>query len=413
MTNYNNIEDINLSGNFLLDEALTPENIVDMINSAELVFTDSKKEYSTKISKHIEKDSINSKFECITFVPEINQSVKVPTGQPYDNSFDDKQKTIRMNDAIEQENKASDPDYTPFETDADDSDYSNLDENYKKSYCTEKAASPFEETDTNDSQHVADPNNKRQIEEIQNKPESRKKVKGINKREINKKLRLTGKNYVGFRKPAKQKNSFHDTPRSEKILGARCKCVEKKVKTIQKRKCHLISEQKRSAIFVKFWSDMSWDQRKVFVAQNVMAVPTKRPKMTDGDKSRRSTTLEYSLTVGNIKVPVCKQMFLHTTGLKEWSVKNWCLQSDDGLTASNCVVRDRRKTIKNYHEESTAFLRNFLLTLNKLPSHYCRKDTIGYIWSNNFNHLHSYIGNTQKSAKKITRHHSQSFLFIK
>ncbi|CAH1114859.1 unnamed protein product [Psylliodes chrysocephalus] len=68
-------------------------------------------------------------------------------------------------------------------------------------------------------------------------------------------------------------------------------------------------------------------------------------------------------------------MYLNTIGLKEWSVRIWYLHSINGLTENNSVVLSKRSSIKNYHEEDTVFLKNFLKALNTLPSHYCSKDT--------------------------------------
>jgi len=34
-------------------------------------------------------------------------------------------------------------------------------------------------------------------------------------------------------------------------------------------KCNEFDEKLRNDIFCKFWSEMNWDQRKVFVANNV------------------------------------------------------------------------------------------------------------------------------------------------
>ncbi|CAG9772240.1 unnamed protein product [Ceutorhynchus assimilis] len=349
-----NVEEINLSGNFLLNEALTPKNIADMIENAEIVFAVDDEQNTNEKTNYENND--NSQFEAHQVLG--NSSVKlVEKGSSF----------IEAEEINDQENV--DQDYVPPEIDDSSESSSDNDE--------ESSMDRVQEQENNDAhirQDMAD-NNEEKLQEITNNPGKKKKTKGVRKREINQKLRLTGKKFLGFRKPAGQKNSFHDTERNERIMGIRCKCIDKSTKSEQKRRCYLITEQKRKAIFEKFWSEMSWDQRKVFVAQSVVNVPTERPKKSDADdKSRRSTTLKYSLTIGNNKIPVCKQMFLHTTGLKEWSVRNWSQQSTYGMTDSNSVLMSKRRTT-NYHEEDTTFLKEFLESLNKLPSHYTRKDT--------------------------------------
>uniref|UniRef100_A0A6P7GG78 Uncharacterized protein LOC114342134 n=1 Tax=Diabrotica virgifera virgifera TaxID=50390 RepID=A0A6P7GG78_DIAVI len=54
-----------------------------------------------------------------------------------------------------------------------------------------------------------------------NKPKNKKKQKGENKKEKNKLLRMRGEKYLGFRKPAGQRNTFHDKSRTERKMKAR------------------------------------------------------------------------------------------------------------------------------------------------------------------------------------------------
>nr|CAH7712886.1 unnamed protein product [Callosobruchus chinensis] len=58
----------------------------------------------------------------------------------------------------------------------------------------------------------------------------------------------------------------------------------------------------RLSIFTKFWSDLNWDLRKVYVVAHITSVNTKR-KMASDD-SRRAETLIYTLTLNNIKYPL-------------------------------------------------------------------------------------------------------------
>ena len=195
----------------------------------------------------------------------------------------------------------------------------------------------------------------------------RKIAKGQNKRHLNKKLRMSGQNYLGFRKPRNQKNTFHDTPREERQLKPRCTCK----KTLSK-KCSEISEQNRATIFSKFWSQMNWDQRRTFVANTVRTGERKRPIETE---SRRSITLRYNLVVNNVPVPVCKRMYLNTLSLGEWSVRSWAMKAEEGISSSTDLEVALRPKRKDIFEGDRNFLKLFLTELNKLPSHYCRKTT--------------------------------------
>lgn len=68
-------------------------------------------------------------------------------------------------------------------------------------------------------------------------------------------------------------------------------------------------------------------------------------------------------------------MYLNTTGLGEWSVKNWVFKNKNGIVERRESVLADRETRSNIYEEYSDFLREFLNSLNKLPAHYYRKDT--------------------------------------
>ncbi|CAB3222608.1 unnamed protein product [Arctia plantaginis] len=107
-------------------------------------------------------------------------------------------------------------------------------------------------------------------------PTKRKRSKE-NQRVLNKKKRMEGQKYVGFRKPRGQKNTFNDTERSERKLLPRCNCSKKDTKvTNSTKKCYEITEADRQEIFTNLWSKMNWDQRKVFVSNTVFNREAKR-----------------------------------------------------------------------------------------------------------------------------------------
>jgi len=87
-------------------------------------------------------------------------------------------------------------------------------------------------------------------------------------------------------------------------------------KRANKAKCSEFSEDVRSEVFRTFWSEMNWDQRKVFVASNVDKVMKQRTR-TEEDTSRRGHSYVYHLKNGEICKRVCKEMFLSTLCLGE------------------------------------------------------------------------------------------------
>ena len=195
-----------------------------------------------------------------------------------------------------------------------------------------------------------------------------KRVIGINTKIINQDLREKGKKYLGYRRPANQTNTFHDIERKERKLGPTCTstfCAKSK-----KRKCNDLSENVREEMFSTFWDSFTWDQRKTFVCNTVTKESPKQRK-TENNESRRSGTLRYTLKAGKENIPVCKKMFLSTLGLREWQVHNWVNHSKYGI---NETKKKSEGILRSFwvHNE---FMNTFIDNLNKLPSHYCRKDT--------------------------------------
>lgn len=73
-------------------------------------------------------------------------------------------------------------------------------------------------------------------------------------------------------------------------------------------------------------------------------------------------------------VSVCKKMFLSALGLKKRLVLSWVSNSTHGIS-ENTRDKPERQPRKSVKTEVKEFMKQFLLHLNKLLSHYCRKDT--------------------------------------
>lgn len=83
--------------------------------------------------------------------------------------------------------------------------------------------------------------------------------------------------------------------------------------------------------------------------------------------------MKYSLNVESKKIPVCKTMY--TLNIGEWSARTWAMEGNNGMNKSFENKVTRRKHWQDLSVEEKIFLSDFLERLNKLPSHYCRKDT--------------------------------------
>ncbi|KAF2895188.1 hypothetical protein ILUMI_10988 [Ignelater luminosus] len=97
-----------------------------------------------------------------------------------------------------------------------------------------------------------------------------------------------------------------------------------------------------------------------------------RTENLNNQEFRTDTTLQYCIKIDEVNVPVCKKL-LETFGLGEWQVNNWVKKSKHII--SN-VEKDNKETKDIFSTRvPNVVMKNFLENLNKLSSHYCRKDT--------------------------------------
>lgn len=89
--------------------------------------------------------------------------------------------------------------------------------------------------------------------------------------------------------------------------------------------CKIFTEKERNEIFKSFWSDISWDQRKIYINCLIKKQETKRHRNRKEQISRRKFGWAYYLRKPNNddELRVCKTMFLNTLGLKERTVIDW------------------------------------------------------------------------------------------
>ncbi|XP_067635557.1 uncharacterized protein [Eurosta solidaginis] len=191
----------------------------------------------------------------------------------------------------------------------------------------------------------------------ENKNKRRKRNTDNWKREINKKKRMLGEEYIGFRKV--QNKIVQDVPRMKRVLNKSiCAKACKKSKTFD---CKRFSEQQRKHIFANFWKNINWQQKQKYVCSLVHVQNTKATKRS---KLKKSNSFAYFLKDGTERRRVCKNMFLSTLGLKAWTVRSWLTN-----TQVSCSSKKKRNSTKNSKKK---LVKNFLASLPKLPSHYCR-----------------------------------------
>ncbi|KAK5643905.1 hypothetical protein RI129_007750 [Pyrocoelia pectoralis] len=187
-------------------------------------------------------------------------------------------------------------------------------------------------------------------------------------RNKNKRLRMQGKAYLGFTKNKGEKIK-QNMPRKERNFKKTC--GSKQCKNCKVRYCREFTEDCRKEIFNKFWS-MDWNQRKVFVASHVFKTPTYRKTK---EHSRRAGTYAYYLNDGHENLQVCRTMFINTLDIGYKTIQYWVDNSAFGMTKDAAKV-STKDFVRKRHTESYKFLGEFFDSLPKLPSHYCRRDTL-------------------------------------
>ena len=117
---------------------------------------------------------------------------------------------------------------------------------------------------------------------------------------------------------------------------------------------------------------MNWNEKKTYVRGLV----NKKEVASSKNGSRRKFTYQYYLRNGTETLLVCKDLFLSTLGIGEYTLYSWMdkvnkngLPTDEEnkpLQRSEQNTRDKR-----LRSEKCEFARKFLESLPKLPSHSC------------------------------------------
>lgn len=196
---------------------------------------------------------------------------------------------------------------------------------------------------------------------------------------------------------------IYDVNKAGKFLAAPCKCLLGNQK-ITVLKCSSVSKNERELIFQKFWSKYTWPERKVYV-QGLTKLESVKRRRGNEEVSKRSFSVKYFLKVKNEIIRVCKKMFLGTLGMKETTILNWIKEEtgneETGRNRSDNISRVRKQKF----EESNNNLKEFLASLPKVESHYCRSSSsklyIEPLWSST-NDLYRFYKTRHCAERKIT-----------
>lgn len=158
-----------------------------------------------------------------------------------------------------------------------------------------------------------------------------------------------------------------------------CKCKSKG------KECALLTDEERKQIFKYVWS-LTWSEKRNFAYGMIDQYPTKK-KTTQQPMKNRQSTLHYCLKKDGRKIPVCSKMFMNTTALTSHFIRS-LFERNGGEDETSTIVDPccsristlnsrKRPENANYKrgEAKREFLNQFLDSLPKMPSHYCRKSS--------------------------------------
>lgn len=87
-------------------------------------------------------------------------------------------------------------------------------------------------------------------------------------------------------------------------------------------------------------------------------------------------TYSHYLNDGTEKLQVCRRMFINTLDIGYKTIQYWVDGSSYGMSQGTLEKISTKDTINKRYNESYNNLNQFFNHLPKLPSHYCRRDTL-------------------------------------
>ena len=180
---------------------------------------------------------------------------------------------------------------------------------------------------------------------------------------VNKDLRMKGEVYKGIAR-VDGKKTYCLNKQNRILIDS--DCTKRCTKT---KSCKSIMQDQKEAIHQAFWSEMNWDEKRAFAVSHV-DISDARKQTDDG---RRSKTYTYFLKAGNERVNVCKKMFLSTLGIGEAMLYGWFGKVDINGMITRKPVKSPKMSEKDLEKRNKA--REFLESIPKVESHYCRATT--------------------------------------
>ncbi|XP_053395869.1 uncharacterized protein LOC128556009 [Mercenaria mercenaria] len=181
------------------------------------------------------------------------------------------------------------------------------------------------------------------------------------KRSILKRRRDSGLSYVGHLGKIKR----------AKILKPACGISCKKKCTSK------INEQQRENIFKEFWGHSSYNKQKHYISSTVNQIPVKRRLVSRQRARHRKCSRQFSFTVDNLKISVCKTFYLATLDITSAKVDSALNQSSQLTGFPTDDSRGKHNVRPNkIHSTIIDDIKDHINSFPRVESHYCRKSSV-------------------------------------
>lgn len=323
------------------------ENLLEEIQKTEELFT-----HGIDYTKICNVDEIENSFDNDLF----SESTLVQTA-----------KINKEIEQVEEENKISDT------LNAAKATRNITRENLNTVVEEERMSISDEEVTINNTIQESTENSNESLDEEYQPPRKRAKRRLSNPKtwqyNVHKNNREKGIEYMG------RKNNKFDVKKNKSELKIRCSCRQKVTKrVVAKMACYKLTEEERLKINTKFWN-LTWSERKIYVSTMVLKkVPKRARDRKNIEVSQRTASYEYFLDENGQHLNVCKTMFCNTLGVSMRTISEWIRISKSSAAGTVCGQNEKERKSSRFAERKQDLL-NFLTSLPKLESHYCRKST--------------------------------------
>ena len=175
--------------------------------------------------------------------------------------------------------------------------------------------------------------------------------------------RLFGKSYDGFVKN-KDNHVTHTKEKYERNISPRCK---HNISNISSYHCSEFSDDLRQERFNEFWQVPNWTAKQFYVRGLVSvkgAVQRRQGKHAAHNSRRMVSKACYLANSQGEKIMVCRDFFLSTLALGHNQFQAW--------TSQYPAAKKKKSNLKPLFETRKNMVKDWLETIPKVPSHYCR-----------------------------------------